>query len=536
MKKPVIGNLAVIFKQIYIKINEFVHALQKYNYFPKYSKWIFIFLFLIFSMVYNYQDILFKSPQSIHQWRQCDCLSITMNYYQDNNPFLEPSIHYLGRDGTGKTVSDFPLIYFLVAKLWKVFGHHEFIYRLVVLLFFFSGLFALFKIFENTIKDSILAIAGSLFLFTSPTLVYYANNFLMDIPAFSLALIGLYFFFRFIQSSANIHLYLFAFFYAIAGLLKITSLLSYMAIVGLFIFELFNVKLNRDRKIFQHPLKQIFILVSVLIIPIIWYMYTKNYNAKYNAGFFLIGILPIWKLDIPQIKIILDYINEHIKWDYFRSDTQFVFVFMFVSVLVFYKRVNKIILLLTIFISIGFLLFIILFFEALKHHDYYVINLFILIPIVILGFLSMLKDKFNIIYTSALFRIIVIVFLIYNIDFARTRIEYRYNCEGWQNKYYIEDIQPLEKITPYLRSIGIKKDDRVISLSDNSINISLYFMNQKGWTNFGISADSARIKEKINLGAKYLIIYNKETYKEQSIQPFIKNKIGVFRNIDIYAL
>ena len=117
--------------------NEFADKIQKNYYFPKYSKWIFTFSFLIFSIVYNYQDILFKSPQSIHLWRQCDCLSITMNYYQDNNPFFKPSIHNLGRDGTGKTVSDFPLIYFSVAELWKVFGYHEFIYRLVVVLFFF---------------------------------------------------------------------------------------------------------------------------------------------------------------------------------------------------------------------------------------------------------------------------------------------------------------------------------------------------------------------------------------------------------------
>jgi len=49
--------------------------------------------------------IFFKRPQSIHQWRQCDCLSITMNYFQDNNSFFEPSIHHLANDGTGKTIS-----------------------------------------------------------------------------------------------------------------------------------------------------------------------------------------------------------------------------------------------------------------------------------------------------------------------------------------------------------------------------------------------------------------------------------------------
>jgi len=459
-----------------------------------------------------------------------------MNYYQDNNPFFEPSIHNLVRDETGKTVSDFPLIYYSIAELWKVFGHHEFIYRLIVLLFFFTSLFALFKIFENTLKDSILAITSTLFLFTSPTLVYYANNFLNDIPAFSLAIIGLYFFFRYRQSSANKHLYLFAFFYAIAGLLKISSLLSFIAIVGLFVLELFNVKLDPEKKIFQHPLKQIFVFISVLMVQIIWYMYAHNYNAKYNSGIFLIGILPIWDINISEIKITLDAISEHIKWDYFRKETQIVFVLMFVFVLAFYKRMNKLMFLLTIITSIGFLSYILLFFQALKDHDYYTINLFILIPIVILGYLLLLKDKFNLIYTSVLFRIIVIAFLIHNIDFARRRIEGRYSPEGWQNKNYIENIQSFKEISSYLRSIGIKKDDRVISLSDNSINISLYLMNQKGWTNFGISADSIKIRDKINHGAKYLFIYNKEIYKEQSIQSFIGNKIGEFKNIDIYAL
>ncbi len=519
----------------YIK-SDFSATIQKHSYFPKYSKWIFTFLLLSFSFVYNYQDILFKSPQSVHLWRQCDCLSITLNYYQDNNPFFEPSIHNLGSDGTGKTVSDFPLIYYSVAQLWKVFGFHEFIYRLVVLLFFFSGLFALFKIFENVLKDSVLAITGSLFLFTSPTLVYYANNFLMDIPAFSLAVIGLYYFFRFSRSSSNKHLYLFAIFYALAGLLKISSLLSFIAIAGIFVLELFKVKFYPDRKIFQNPLKQALILISVVIIQVVWYLYAVNYNLKYNGGIFLIGTLPFWDLNSDQIRATLNAINQHLTWDYFRRETNFIFALMFVSVLIFFKKADKLFLYLTVSISIGLLLFSLLFFQALKDHDYYTINLFVLAPIVILSCFLLLKHRFSAIYTSVLFRIILIAFLVHNIDFARRRIESRYGSKGWQNENYIENIHSFENISPYLRSIGIKKDDRVISLSDNSINISLYFMNQKGWTNYGIVGDGEKITDKIKLGAKYLFIYNKKVYEDQYVKPFIKNKIGEFNNIDIYAL
>ena len=259
-----------------MNINKALQSGNKQYFLPKYSKWIFIVLFIIMSIVYNYHNILFKSPQSIHRWRQCDCLSITMNYYQDNNPFLEPSVHYLGHEGTGKTVSDFPLIYYSVAQLWKVIGHQEFIYRLIVLLFFFFGLFALFRLFENELQDSILAITMSLLLFTSPTLVYYANNFLMDIPAFSLALIGLYFFFKFSQTSKNKYLYYSILAYTFAGLFKISSLLSFAAILCLFILELFNIKLKQDKKIFQNPLKQSFILLGVILIQFVWYLYARD--------------------------------------------------------------------------------------------------------------------------------------------------------------------------------------------------------------------------------------------------------------------
>jgi hypothetical protein len=486
--------------------------------------------------IYGYHDILFKTPQSVHLWRQADCLSQTMNYFQDDNPFFEPSVHYLGRDGTGKTVSDFPLIYFSVGQLWKIFGQHEFIYRLIVMLFFFSGLFAMFKLFENVLKDSVLAIALPLFLFTSPALIYYANNFLMNIPALSLAMIGLYFFSQFYKTKKNKYFYLFLISYTVAGLLKIPSLISFIAIVGLFFLELIGIKLHPRRKIFHQPLKQILLLTSVGAIQYIWYIYAQNYNAEHNAGIFLIGFLPFWDYSTEQINATFDALIEHIKWDYFRRETQLVFLLMFVLIIAFYKQISRTMIALSLMIAAGLLLFILLFFGALKDHDYYTINLFIMVPVLLLSFSLLLKKRFITIYTSLIFRIIIVAFLIHNIDFGRRRMIDRYNEDGWHNENYIENMQAFKEISPYLRSIGIEKDDKLMSLSDNSINISLYLMNQKGWTNYGINIDSAKIKEKIELGAKYLLIYNDTLYNEAVIQPLIKNKIGKYKNIDIFAL
>ncbi len=520
-----------------MRIKGLIKLIKERTYFPKFSKWIFFLLLFIFCLIYNYQNILFLSPQSIHQWRQCDCLSITLNYYQDNNEFFQPAIHNLSGDGSGKTVSEFPLIYYIVAELWNFFGQHEFIFRLFNLIIFFCGLFALFKIFEDTLNDSFLAITLSLLLFTSPMLVYYANNFLMNVPALSLVFIGLYFFSKFINTAKNKYLYLMTLCYALSGLLKISSLLSFVPIFGIFVIELFNIRLIAARKIFQQPQKQIFPLLGVFIIQIIWYSYAKNYNENYNGGIFLIGFLPVWDLNIQQIKEVIDAIVGNIKWVYFRRETQLVFVMMFLFLLVFHKSINKLLFFLTSLITIGFLLFIVLFFQAFREHDYYTLDLLILIPFIILTFFIFIKNKFNKVYNSLLFRIIIVAFLIHNVDFARRRINDRYSATGWQNKNYIKNVKVFEEIIPYIRSLGIKKDDKVLSLSDQSINITLYLMNQKGWTNYGMLAnDSIKIKEKIKLGAKYLFIYDKNTYKGKNIPPFLKNKIGEFKNVDIYKL
>ena len=41
---------------------------------------------------------------------------------------------------------------------------------------------------------------------------------------------------------------------------------------------------------------------------------------------------------------------------------------------------------------------------------------------------------------------------------------------------------PLETITPELRKLGIKRTDMFLSIPDESFNISLYLMDQKGQT------------------------------------------------------
>jgi len=503
--------------------------------FPKVSGWIFALLFLGIALLYDYDRILFEPPQSIHQWRQADCLSLTTNYYQDKNPFFKPSMHYLGIDGTGQTVSDFPIIYYLVAKIWAITGKEVWVYRFVVLLLFFLGLLALMKAIELEIRNSIAGIFVGLLLFTSPVLVYYGSNFLMNIPAFSFACLGLYQFFKFKSTGFNKYLWWLGIFYLLAGLLKVSALLSFVAICLVFLIDLVGIR-PKQNAVFRGTWKEAMGLCSVVIIVLLWLTYAQHYNAKHTGGIFLIGILPIWNLSTETIAKTFEYISHHFRWDYFRP---FIGIFLAIAAIVvsvFHKSIDSSIRFISAMMCLGALAFMILFFEALMHHDYYVIDLYLLVPVLLLAFFMVLKEKLPRFYRSYLFAFILLAMLIHSLDFANRRIFERYDLQGLSNHDHREIFQAFAEIGPTLKDLNIGPDAKVLSLSDYSINITLYLMNRKGWTDYGISLNPNRIRDKIAMGARYLFIASPETYTQETIAPFIHNKIGSYKNVDIYQL
>jgi hypothetical protein len=95
--------------------------------------------------------------------------------------------------------------------------------------------------------------------------------------------------------------------------------------------------------------------------------------------------------------------------------------------------------------------------------------------------------------------------------------------------------------------MGLNPDDRVISFSDYS-HVSLYLMDQKGWTRFidmrlhrgepiPYNNDSIAIQQSINNGAKYLILNGlDDLYNNKYINGFTKNLKSVYRNLLIFDL
>lgn len=81
------------------------------------KSWNILILFVMIVFMYGYFEIYNLKPYGMYDWRQSDCVSFAANYYQKDLPFLKPEIYWLGSTQNGATVSEFPILYFITAKI-----------------------------------------------------------------------------------------------------------------------------------------------------------------------------------------------------------------------------------------------------------------------------------------------------------------------------------------------------------------------------------------------------------------------------------
>ena len=107
----------------------------------------------------------------------------------------------------------------------------------------------------------------------------------------------------------------------------------------------------------------------------------------------------------------------------------------------------------------------------------------------------------------------------------------------WYTWDYRNRWEAFEDIEMYNRKLGIHANDFVITLPDESVCISLYLMNQRGWNGYGnLFRERDEIKNKIDLGAKYLFISDSTLIANPFIGPYTTHKIGQYKNISVFDL
>ena len=257
-----------------------------FNYRPgRNSVLIMLFVILGISWYYDYPGILLKRPQSVHSWRQCDGASLALNYYQHGMHFFKPEVHLLSSD-SGKTgysaPSEIPVLYYCVAALYSVFGYHDYVFRFINLLIFILGLLYLFKLGQRITGSDFWAASTVILLFSSPLIIFYANNFLPNSTGLALSLIGWYYFYAHYDSGNTRKFIISIVFFLLAACMKITELAGPLIILFLLFADRVlkgKLKLSTDRDFFV----KIFSIGVIFLLVAGWVFFAKHYNAVHQS-------------------------------------------------------------------------------------------------------------------------------------------------------------------------------------------------------------------------------------------------------------
>ncbi len=508
---------------------------------------VFLLALLGVSYFYRYHKIVFKKPQSVHKWRQADCAAIALNYYQGDMNFFKSETHNLTSDGGTSGLcltSEVPILYYAVAVLYKIFGYHDYIYRLFNTLLFFLGLFFLFKLFWYLLKDGFWAITLTLLFFTAPVLVYYGNNYLSNSSSFAFAIIAWYYFVRFLNEKVKHFFYLAMVFFLVAAAFKVTALFSLFSVLVIVLLELLGMlKLEVDKKRVDKAIQYLLPILLVLIVIGIWIIYAASFNRKHDCSYFSTTIFPIWDLDKETIQTVVTNVKEQWLNLYFHPSVLWFLLVCLVFVIWHFKRNDKVFNISIAVIFIEVIVYALLQFWTFAQHDYYVIDVYILPLLIVLSTFNILSKRYTHFFQSWIFKGVFTVFLVFNIFYAIEKNKERYS--SYMNDY--PQNRALYSVKPYLRKIGVLSNDTVISIPDVG-HSSLYLMNLKGWTEYTdakfnkgeripYNQDSVSIQQSINKGAKYLIINGKnEVANKPYLRSYCTRLIGEYKSIFIYDL
>ena len=521
------------------------------------TKFIPVYLFLIISaglfFLMGYPEVASKGPFSRHSYRQGDSYAFALNYYYENNKFMEPSVLCVCEEKGGRTVSEFPVLYYLTAQIWKLTGVSPLVLRLINLAILFIGLFYLYKLSFEILRDHFWASTVSLLMFSSPLLGFYGFNFIPNTPALGFALIASYYSYKYHTSSKVRFLLLATILFTLGALIKISSLFAFLAINAvLFIRNIRQVK-QKPRALLLQLASAVFVFALVSG----WYLFAKDYNYRNLDGLFRQDIIPIWDLSSEHVQRIKDsaYTNTII---YFLNPVALIaLAVFFITSVIFRKKTDQALLAVTAVLFAGIILFILLFFDGMDDHEYFLIDVTVIIPAVTITFLTTLKNLSPGLYHSASLRLSAFILLLFSLNYNMVMTRVHYNphdklvtrniplpnrvMEYWKWAYWDWEIKlkRYEGIVPYIRNLGIRFEDKIISIPDESPNRTLTLLHQKGFTDYhywnnyeGIR----RTQRKIELGAKYLIVQGDENLLREDVAPFTQNLIGEYNGIRIYKL
>lgn len=436
------------------------------------TEWLYLGLLIALFFFFGFDQFLFELPQGIHFTRQTDSLSFASLYYRNGMHFFQPEQYNLVSID-GKAACEFPIIYYLTACIYQITGENWLILKSIHLLILWGGLFSFLKLSKLILKDHFLAFLAACFLFTSTVFNYYSFNFLPDIAALGLTLMGLYHYFKFKESSAKRTLIIGFALMTLAGLIKVTYLITPLAILcAAFIdFILHKKKITGLKTI-------VWLSISMIVLVGLWNLYALAYNQEYASTYFTTSPLPYWDMNTESIQAVYDMILNHWFNSYFADSSFHALFLLIVAQVVFFRKSSAELNGILIFGWLGLLAFFFLFFRQFQDHDYYFLTF---LPIVLLTLLNGLKVLIEIVknkWAMIAMKLALLTVLIVGMNYSHTKLTRR---QSQAKDLYSEIGLAVNSEIGAISRLGIPEDAIFVVGPDLSFSGALYFLHHKGF-------------------------------------------------------
>lgn len=445
------------------------------------NKW-FPYLFAIVAIgisVFQHFRIFNLDFIGVHTWRQTQTQTVILNFANNDINILNPTINDLTYNN-GIYRMEFPLMQWMIAVLYKIFGNHLIITRIFVFVVTFCSVFGIYKIANILTSNKIYGfILAWLFLF-SPIIYYYSVNPIPDNMALCFAIWSLYYWIKHLKSETTISFVLSCIFLAFSIALK----LPFIVFGGMYLSKLVSKKADS-----KNNLRYIYIPFLICLPPIIWYISViTSWNGNGVVAGMLNNTTNIRDLfDIFQFNLISTVPELLINYA-----TLPIFI---IGCLILIKVIDLKNTIHSTFIIVSLLASFYFFYEInmiARVHDYY------LFPFLPLLFIMILTGVRYIVESKKIF----IKYLLFTTILTCPITAYL-RCNSRWNIYNPGTTKEFVIYKNKIQS-ALPKDAKIIVDNDLSNCIKLYYLNRKGW---GVPKNTLTknfIIERIKVGANYI--------------------------------
>jgi|WetSurSiteA1Bulk_404760.scaffolds.fasta_scaffold03631_3 hypothetical protein len=448
----------------------------------KYFRNVVLFSVLLISLLMHFPHFS-KELMSNHSWRQTQTQSTIISFYEEDMNILHPRRNDRG-DTDGIFRMEFPLMQWLVACCYKIFGNHLVITRIFMFVIGLFSILGMYQLLLAVFHNETLSLIGAWAFNFSPSFFYYTINPLPDNMALCCSVWGIALFFKWYQSSSIKHLLGSGVLLSIGALTKLPFIVYY--IVPLLHF-LTTIVLKR--KTSKKTAIEALGILGFSILPILWYF---SVMPEWGSNVVKKGVLA----GHEPLSAVLNYILYNLTSVLPEMLLNYGSVVFFLAGFYFlFRRKAHSDPRFPLFLAWSIAVAVYYLFEAnaiAKVHDYYLFPFYpLLFILVAYGASCLFELRLGIARYMTYFLLLVLPVICF------FRMQDRWNPDA---PHFNKDLLTFKN---ELRN-AVPKNSLVVAGNDVSHFIFFYYIDKKGW---GYDSDYLTVQElkiMIEKGAEYL--------------------------------